>query len=64
VLARLDAIDGVASARVDSSGRFFWLQVEDTADANNVNILDFGVLGKGTRLLAAGQAETQRAARP
>jgi len=49
---------------VDSSGRFFWLQVEDTADANNVNVLAFGVLGKGTRLLAADQAETRLAARP
>jgi hypothetical protein len=64
VLARLDAIDGVASARVDSSGRFFWLQVEDTADANKVKVLAFGVLGKGTRLLAADLAETQLAARP
>ena len=64
MLARLDAIDGVTAARVDSSGRFFWLQVEDTADADDVNVLAFGVLGKGTRLLSADQAETQLAARP
>jgi hypothetical protein len=64
VLARLDAIDGVTAARVDSSGRHFWLQVEETADADKVKVLAFGVLGKGTRLLAAYQAETQLAARP
>jgi hypothetical protein len=36
----------------------------DTADADDVNVLAFGALGKGTRLLTADQAETQLAARP
>ena len=64
VLARLDAIPGVAAARVDSSGRFFWLQVEDAADATSVTALVFGVLGRGARSLAAAQAEAQLAAHP
>jgi hypothetical protein len=62
VLARLDAIPGVTSARTDASGRFFWLQVEDTADATSVTVLAVGVLGKGVRSLAAAQAEAQLAA--
>jgi len=32
--------------------------------ADDVNVLAFGALGKGTRLLTADQAETQLAARP
>jgi hypothetical protein len=63
VLARLDAIPGVVAARVDSSGRFFWLQVEDAADATSVTALAFGLLGKGVRSLAAEQAKAQLAAR-
>jgi hypothetical protein len=63
VLARLDAIPGVVAARVDSSGRFFWLQVEDAAEAASVTALAFGVLGKGARSLAAAQTEAQLAAR-
>ena len=62
VLARLDAIPGVASARTDASGRFFWLQVEDTADATSVTVLAFGVLGKGVRSLVAAHADAQLAA--
>jgi len=63
VLARLDAIPGVVAARVDSSGRFFWLQVEDEADATGVTALALGALGKGVRSLAAEQATAQLAAR-
>jgi hypothetical protein len=62
VLARLDAIPGVTAARVDSSGRFFWLQVEEAADATSVIVLASGVLGKGVRSLAAAQAGAQLAA--
>ena len=62
VLARLDAIPGVTAVRVDSSGRFFWLQVEETADATRVTALVCGVLGKGARSLAAAQAKVQLAA--
>lgn len=64
MLARLDAIPGVAAARVDSSGRFFWLQVDDAADATSVTVLVSGVLGKGVRSLAPRQAEAQLAAHP
>jgi len=63
VLARLDAVPGVHSARADSSGRFFWIQVEETADATRVTALAFDVLGKGARSLATGQAEAQLAGR-
>ena len=62
VLARLDAIPGVLAARVDSSGRFFWLQVEDAADATRVTALALGLLGKGARSLASARAEAQLAA--
>jgi hypothetical protein len=62
VLARLDAIPGVGASRVDSSGRFFWLQVEDAGDATGVTVLAFGVLGRGASSLPAAQAEAQLAA--
>lgn len=63
VLARLDAIPGVTSARVDSSGRFFWLALEEGADASRLEDLAKGVLGEGARSLSATEAEAQLEAR-
>ena len=63
VLARLDSIPGVAAARVDSSGRFFWIALAEAADASAVTALAEGVLGPGTSALPAVEAETQLAGR-
>ncbi len=63
VLARLDSLPGIASARVDSSGRFFWIVPSAGADPAEVTALAGGVLGKGARLLDARQAEAQLAMR-
>lgn len=62
VLARLDAIPGVTAARVDSSGRFFWIALEETADASRVAALVDRVLGEGTRSLSTADTEAQLAA--
>jgi hypothetical protein len=62
VLARLEAVPGVAAARVDSSGRFFWLTVRAADDASAVAALALGVLGTGSRVLTETQAEAQLAA--
>ena len=62
MLARLDAIPGVSGARVDSSGRHFWLPVGETADLAGVAALALGVLGKGSRLLPPARAEAQLSA--
>ncbi len=62
VLARLQQIPGVTSARVDASGRYFWLTVQESPGAGDVTALALEVLGKGARVLAAGQAETQLSA--
>ena len=62
VLARLDRIPGVTAARVDCSGRFLWLALEGGADAPHVTTLAERVLGNGTRVLSAAQAEAQLAA--
>ncbi len=61
MLARLQAVPGVASARVDSSGRFFWISFAEGADAGGTD-LALGVLGKGARVLGAAEADAQRAA--
>lgn len=63
VLARLDAIPGVTSARVDSSGRYFWIALDEAADAPRVTALADAVLGAGARPLSGAQAEAQLAAR-
>lgn len=62
VLARLDAIPGVAVARTDSSGRFFWLALDEDADAAQVAKLADGALGGGARVLSKAQGESQLAA--
>jgi hypothetical protein len=62
VLARLDAIPGVAASRTDASGRFFWLALEEGADATQVAALADGALGEASRLLTRAQAEAQLAA--
>jgi len=62
VLARLQAVPGVASARVDSSGRFFWISFRDGADAAGGTDRALGVLGTGARVLGSAEADGQRAA--
>jgi hypothetical protein len=62
VLARLDAIPGVAAARTDSSGRFFWLSLQEGVDATQVAALAGGALGAGSRALSKTQVEAQLAA--
>jgi len=62
VLARLQAVPGVASARVDSSGRFFWLTVRAAAAAPAAAALALEVLGPGSRTLPQAQGEAQLAA--
>ena len=62
MLARLQAVPGVASARVDSSGRFFWITFGDGVDRAGGTARALGVLGKGARALGAEDAERQHAA--
>ncbi len=62
VLARLQAIPGVSAARVDSSGRFFWLAVEEGPEAEGVAALARAALGKDARVLEPERAEAQLAA--
>jgi hypothetical protein len=59
VLARLDALPGVTAARVDSSGRFFWLSVADGADIPGLTALAQGVLEGGAHPLPAARAAAQ-----
>jgi len=59
VLARLDAIPGVTAARVDSSGRFFWLALEEPSLEAGVRDAALGVLGAGALVLPAAQARAQ-----
>jgi hypothetical protein len=63
VLARLHSIPGVTSARVDSSGRFFWIALAEAADASRVAALAEGVLGEGARALPPAEAEAQLSGR-
>ena len=63
MLARLDAIPGVCAARVESSGRFFWIELAEGADPSRVSDLATGVLGRGARPLPAADAEVQLARR-
>ena len=62
VLARLQAIPGVSAARVDSSGRFFWLTVEEGPGAAGVAAVARAMLGEDARILGPGRAEAQLAA--
>jgi hypothetical protein len=63
VLARLDAIPGVRKARVDSSGRFFWIELDPAVDESRVKGPATGVLGQGARALPASEADLQLAGR-
>jgi hypothetical protein len=63
VLARLDAVPGVAGARSDSSGRFFWIEPAPGADPDAVRLGAMAVLGRGARLLLPAEAAAQLAAR-
>ena len=64
VLARLDAIPGLAPARSDSSGRFFWVAPGGGEDPASVAARAREVLGAGARLLSPDEAESQLASRP
>ena len=63
MLVRLDSLQGVVAARVDSSGRFFWLSTADGADAEAVAALAAGVLGGRARRLSSARAAAQLASR-
>ena len=63
VLARLDAIPGVAAARVESSGRFFWIELDAAGDESRVTGLATDVLGQRARVLPAAEADLQLAGR-
>lgn len=63
VLARLDSLPGVAGARVDSSGRLFWLALAAGAGADEVRARAASVLGEEARALPREEAEAQLAAR-
>ena len=63
MLARLSAVPGVASARSDSSGRFFWVTPVDGADAAGVQERALAALGAGARALSPDRAVAQLAAR-
>jgi len=63
VLARLDAVPGVASARSDSSGRFFWIELVPGAEADAVRAGARAVLGPRARPLPREEAEAQLASR-
>jgi hypothetical protein len=63
VLARLDSLPGVAAARVDSSGRFFWIALAEGADADAVASLAVSALGGRARRLPPARAAVQLASR-
>jgi hypothetical protein len=61
VLARLDLVPGVAAARSDSSGRFFWIELATGADEGAVREGARAVLGPRARPLPAPEAAAQLA---
>jgi hypothetical protein len=63
VLARLDAVPGVAAARSDSSGRFFWIELTPGADRGAAREGAHAVLGAKARPLPPAEAEAQLASR-
>jgi hypothetical protein len=63
VLARLDAVPWVERSRVDSSGRFFWVESRSGSDAAEVTNGVREILGKGARVLSPEEAGAQLAAR-
>ncbi len=63
VLARLDAIPGVATARTDSSGRFFWITPAPGVGPSEIVERCRAVLGASAVPLGAAAAEAQLAAR-
>jgi hypothetical protein len=62
VLARLEAIPGVASARTDSSGRFFWITPAPGARPPEVAERCRAALGASAALLGPAAAAAQLAA--
>ena len=63
MLVRLDGIPGVRESRVDASGRFFLLALEEDADEPSVLARAQGVLRGAARRLDAPAAARQVAAR-
>jgi hypothetical protein len=63
VLARLDSIPGIAPARVDSSGRYFWLAPGGGVDPGIAAARAREILGEGARVLPPDEAEAQLVAR-
>ncbi|HET8725590.1 MAG TPA: hypothetical protein VFM53_15435 [Anaeromyxobacteraceae bacterium] len=61
MLARLDAVPGLAPARVDASGRFFWVAPAG-GDASAAADRAREVLGATARTLSPSEAEAQLAA--
>ena len=64
VLARLQALPGLAQARVDSSGRFFWIEVAGGVEVAEAARAVGTVLGAKARALPDAEAAAQLAARP
>jgi hypothetical protein len=63
VLARLDALPGVARSRTEATGRFFLIELRVGADAVLAEERAMAVLGRGGRRLGESEAESQLAAR-
>jgi hypothetical protein len=63
VLARLDALPGVACSRTEASGRFFLIELHPGADASLAEERSMAVLGRGCRRLGESESESQLAAR-
>ncbi len=63
VLARLDAIPGVAAARTDSSGRFFWITPAPGGAPPEIAERCRAVLGASALVLGPAAAVAQLAAR-
>lgn len=63
MLARLDEIPGVASARSDSSGRFFWIELAPGVRENDVSARVRETLGASASILSPDASRAQLAAR-
>lgn len=63
VLARLSAVNGVAAARVEATGRFFWLELVAGADPGRVAPEAVEVLSGEARILPPDEAAAQLAGR-
>ena len=64
MLARLQALPGLSQARVDYSGRFFWIEVAGGGEIADAARAAGTVLGAKARVLRDAEAEAQLAAWP